>query len=90
MGVLHSVVARWFLSAPGFIDKEPLLVERYQRVVGLCQFGMGQRVGEHSKEGFAGRLRLKPLQSVAMNEVGRIGCALVIVVTKHGIGDILV
>ena len=51
---------------------------------------MREGVSEHAKEGFVGRLGFKPLQSTAVNEVGRIRGTLKIVVAKHRMRNVVV
>ena len=46
--MLHGVVARVGLTPPSLVDKELALILPEDRVVGLGQFSVRERVGEES------------------------------------------
>ena len=91
MGVcmLYGIIARAFLSAPGLVDEELLLVTFEYLVVGLSQLGMGQSVGEEAHKRMLGILTVNPLQSLVVYHTCRVLGALEVVLAKHRILDVL-
>ena len=87
--MLYGIIARAFLSAPGLVDEELLLVIFEYLVVGLSQLGMGQSVGEEAHKRMLGILTVNPLQSLVVYHTCRVLGALEVVLAKHRILDVL-
>ena len=87
--VFHRVVARAFAPAPGLVGEELFLVPLQDGVFGLCQFGVGQGVGEDAAERLRAVLAVQPPEGPPVDEVGGVLRAVAVVVAEHGVADVL-
>ena len=84
MAAVGGVIARALrASIRSLARSETLLVTLKNRVVGLCQFGVREGVGEDTQEGLVGTLGIEPFERTAMNEVGGVLRAAFIVGAVH-------
>lgn len=72
------------------VGAELVDIRQIDRVGGLAQLGVGERVGEDAEEGLVGGLTVKPFQSFLVDEVGRVLRPVGVVGTIHRPLDVLV
>ena len=89
VGMNHGVVSGTFLSAPGLVLEELLLIVLQDGILRLGQFGMRQGIGEEAYERMLAVLTVNPLQCLVVDDAGRILVALEIVLAEHRILDVL-
>ena len=89
VGMNHGVVSGTFLSAPGLVLEELLLIVLQDGILRLSQFGMRQGIGEEAYERMLAVLTVNPLQCLVVDDAGRILVALEIVLAEHRILNVL-
>ena len=89
VGMNHGVVSGTFLSAPGLVLEELLLIVLQDGILRLSQFGMRQGIGEEAYEWMLTVLTVNPLQCLVVDDAGRILVALEIVLAEHRILNVL-
>ena len=89
MGMFHGIITRTFGTSPGFISEKMLFVSFKNGVIGLCQFRMWKRISEEAIKRLFAILLINPLHGFLMNQIGRILRTLFVIITKHGIIDVV-
>ena len=84
-----GVVARTGVATVALLGAECSLIGLENAILGLCKLGVGQGVGEYSKEGLVGCLFVNPRHCTLVDKVGRVVFAVLVLLAVHSVCDVV-